>query len=337
MTFSPSADARHRPVMLAEVLAALAPRDGGIYVDGTFGAGGYTRGLLAAAHCKVLAIDRDPQAISDGAALVADFPDRLTLVEGRFSDMENLAARFGIAMIDGATLDVGVSSMQLDEAQRGFSFAKEGPLDMRMEQAGVSAADIVNRAEADELTRIIGILGEERKARAIAQAIVKARKDEPILTTQALVRAIERATGKQRPQDRIHPATRTFQALRIHVNQELEELALALSAVERMLKPGGRLAVVTFHSLEDRIVKRFFAERSGKLPASSRHMPGREAASAARFAPVFKGHQEPSATETAQNPRARSAKLRAGERTGAAALPLNLADLAVPQIEGWRH
>jgi 16S rRNA (cytosine1402-N4)-methyltransferase len=323
--------------LLAEVLAALAPRDGGIYVDGTFGAGGYTRGLLNAARCKVLAIDRDPQAISGGAALVADFPDRLTLVEGRFSDMENLAARFGITMIDGATLDVGVSSMQLDQAARGFSFAKEGPLDMRMEQAGLSAADVVNRAEADELTRIIGILGEERKARAIAQSIVNVRANAPIVTTQALVRAVEKATGKQRPQDRIHPATRTFQALRIYVNQELEELALALSAAERMLKPGGRLAVVTFHSLEDRIVKRFFAERSGKLPTSSRHMPGRTVASAARFTPMFKRHQQPSEAETAQNPRARSAKLRAGQRTEAEPLPLKLADIAVPQIEGRRH
>ena len=323
--------------MLAEVLAALAPRDGGIYVDGTFGAGGYTRGLLAAAQCKVLAIDRDPQAIAGGATLVADFPDRLILVEGRFSDMENLAARFGITMIDGATLDVGVSSMQLDEAGRGFSFAKEGPLDMRMEQRGLSAADVVNRAEADELTRIIGILGEERKARTIAQAIVRARKEEPIHTTAALVRAIEKATGKQRPQDRIHPATRTFQALRIYVNQELEELALALSAAERLLRPQGRLAVVTFHSLEDRIVKRFFAERSGKLPSASRHMPGREAASAARFTPLFKGHREPTPEETARNPRARSAKLRAGERTRAEALPLDLEGLAVPQIEGPRH
>jgi 16S rRNA (cytosine1402-N4)-methyltransferase len=323
--------------MLAEVLAALAPRDGGIYVDGTFGAGGYTRGLLTAAQCKVLAIDRDPEAVSGGAALLADFPDRLTLVEGRFSEMEELARRSGIAMIDGATLDVGISSMQLDEAARGFSFAKDGPLDMRMAQRGVSAADVVNGAEADELTRIIGILGEERKARAIAHAIVRARNTEPIVTTHALVRAIEKATGKHRPQDRIHPATRTFQALRIYVNQELEELALALSAAEHMLKPEGRLAVVTFHSLEDRIVKRFFAERGGKLPAASRHMPGREAASEARFIPVFKGHQEPTAAEIAQNPRARSAKLRAGKRTGAPALPLDLDGLAVPQIQGRRH
>jgi 16S rRNA (cytosine1402-N4)-methyltransferase len=337
MTLLPSADIRHQPVMLAEVLAALAPRDGGIYLDGTFGAGGYTRGLLTAARCKVIAIDRDPQAVAGGAALLADYPDRLTVVEGRFSDMEPLAARFGITVIDGATLDVGVSSMQLDEAQRGFSFAKTGPLDMRMEGVGLSAADVVNRAQADELTHIISILGEERKARAIAQAIVKARNEEPILTTEALVRAIERATGKQRPQDRIHPATRTFQALRIYVNQELEELALALSAAERLLKPGGRLAVVTFHSLEDRIVKRFFTERSGKLPGSSRHVPAREMASAARFTPVFKGHREASAAETAQNPRARSAKLRAGQRTEAEALPLNLADIAVPQIEGPRH
>lgn len=333
----PSADARHKPVMLAEVLSALAPRDGGIYVDGTFGAGGYTRGLLAAADCKVLAIDRDPDAIAGGAALVAAFPDRLTLVEGRFSDMESLAERYGITMIDGATLDIGVSSMQIDEAARGFSFAKDGPLDMRMSRSGPSAADIVNAAEADHLTRIIGVLGEERKARAIAHAIVKARGEAPIITTQALVRAIERATGRQRPQDRIHPATRTFQALRIYVNRELEELGHALAASERLLKPGGRLAVVTFHSLEDRIVKRFFAERSGKLPSSSRHMPGREAGEEARFIPVFRGHQGASEAETADNPRARSAKLRAGERTSAPALPLNLEDIAVPSVEGRRN
>ncbi len=333
----PSADARHRPVMLAEVLSALTPRDGGIYIDGTFGAGGYTRGLLDAADCKVLAIDRDPDAIKGGAALVAAFPDRLTLVDGRFSDMEDLAHRFGITMIDGAALDIGVSSMQIDEAARGFSFAKDGPLDMRMEQSGPSAADVVNQAEADHLTRIIGILGEERKARAIAHAIVKARAEAPILTTLELVRAVERATGRQRPQDRIHPATRTFQALRIYVNRELEELGYALAAAERLLKPGGRLAVVTFHSLEDRIVKRFFAERSGKLPSPSRHMPGRGEGEEARFIPVFRGHQDASEAETAENPRARSAKLRAGERTAAPALPLNLEDIAVPSVEGRRN
>lgn len=333
----PSADVRHRPVMLAEVLSALAPRDGGIYIDGTFGAGGYTRGILTAADCKVLAIDRDPDAIKGGAALVAAFPERLTLVEGRFSDMEDLARRSGISMIDGAALDIGVSSMQIDEAARGFSFAKDGPLDMRMEQSGPSAADVVNQAEADHLTRIIGILGEERKARAIAHAIVKARAEAPILTTLELVRAVERAIGRQRPQDRIHPATRTFQALRIHVNRELEELGHALAAAERLLSPGGRLAVVTFHSLEDRIVKRFFSERSGKLPSSSRHMPGREEGQEARFNPVFRGHQEAGDAETAENPRARSAKLRAGERTAVPALPLNLEDIAVPSVEGRRN
>lgn len=323
--------------MLAEVLSALTPRDGGIYIDGTFGAGGYTRGLLDAADCKVLAIDRDPDAIKGGAALVAAFPDRLTLVEGRFSDMEDLAHRFGITMIDGAALDIGVSSMQIDEAARGFSFAKDGPLDMRMERSGPSAADVVNQAEADHLTRIIGILGEERKARPIAHAIVKARTEAPIRTTLELVRAIERATGRQRPQDRIHPATRTFQALRIYVNRELEELGHALAAAERLLRPGGRLAVVTFHSLEDRIVKRFFAERSGKLPSPSRHMPGRGEGEEARFIPVFRGHQDASEAETAENPRARSAKLRAGERTAAPALPLNLEDIAVPSVEGRRN
>jgi 16S rRNA (cytosine1402-N4)-methyltransferase len=337
MTSLPSTDARHRPVMLAEVLSALAPRDGGIYIDGTFGAGGYTRGLLAAAQCKVIAIDRDPDAISGGAALAAAFPDRLTLIEGRFSDMEDLAHGFGIKVIDGATLDIGVSSMQIDDASRGFSFAKDGPLDMRMERSGPSAGDVVNKAELDQLTRIIGMLGEERKARGIAKAIVKARDAEPILTTQALVRAIERATGRQRPQDRIHPATRTFQALRIYVNRELDELAHALSAAERLLMPGGRLAVVTFHSLEDRIVKRFFSERSGKLPSASRHMPGREEDIDARFTPLFRGHRQASEAETAQNPRARSAKLRAGERTAAPPLPLNLDDIAVPQVEGRRN
>jgi 16S rRNA (cytosine1402-N4)-methyltransferase len=337
MTPLPSTDARHRPVMLAEVLSALAPRDGGIYVDGTFGAGGYTRAILTAARCKVLAIDRDPDAIAGGAGLVADFPDRLMLVEGRFSDMEDLSRRFGITMIDGAALDIGVSSMQIDDGARGFSFAKDGPLDMRMEQSGLSAADVVNAAEAEHLSRIIGVLGEERKARAIAQAIVRARGEAPIRTTQALVRAIEKATGRQRPQDRIHPATRTFQALRIYVNRELDELAHALAAAERLLKPGGRLAVVTFHSLEDRIVKRFFTERSGKLPSASRHMPGREEEMAARFTPLFRGHQEAGAAETAENPRARSAKLRAGERTAALPLPLNLEDIAVPQIEGRRN
>jgi len=227
--------------------------------------------------------------------------------------------------------------MQIDDGARGFSFAKDGPLDMRMEQSGPSAADVVNAAEAEHLSRIIGVLGEERKARAIAQAIVRARGDAPIRTTQALVRAIEKATGRQRPQDRIHPATRTFQALRIYVNRELDELAHALAAAERLLKPGGRLAVVTFHSLEDRIVKRFFAERSGKLPSASRHMPGREQEMAARFTPLFRGHQEAGAAETAENPRARSAKLRAGERTTALPLPLNLEDIAVPQIEGRRN
>jgi 16S rRNA (cytosine1402-N4)-methyltransferase len=239
-------------------------------------------------------------------------------------------------MIDGAALDIGVSSMQIDDGARGFSFAKEGPLDMRMEQSGPSAADVVNEAEPEYLSRIIGVLGEERKARAIAKAIVRARGEGPILTTQALVHAVERATGRQRPQDRIHPATRTFQALRIYVNRELDELAHALAAAERLLRPGGRLAVVTFHSLEDRIVKRFFGERSGKQPAGSRHMPGREEV-AARFTPIFRGHQEAGAAEIAENPRARSAKLRAGERTAASPLPLNLDDIAVPQIEGRRN
>ena len=313
----PEADARHTPVMLADVLAALAPRDGGIYVDGTFGAGGYSRAILEAAQCSVYAIDRDPSAIAGGASLIAAFPGRLTLIEGRFSEMEALLARFGITMIDGLALDIGVSSMQIDDPARGFSFSKDGPLDMRMDRDGPSAADIVNSAAPETLTRIIGVLGEEKKARAIANAIATARRTGPIMTTAALVAAIERATGRQRPQDRIHPATRTFQALRIYVNSELDELADALHAAERLLKPGGRLAVVTFHSLEDRIVKRFLVARSGKHASPSRHLPDAKPQAAASFRPIFRGHAAASDEETARNPRARSAKLRAAERTAA--------------------
>jgi 16S rRNA (cytosine1402-N4)-methyltransferase len=328
----PEADARHTPVMLAEVLAALEPRDGGIYVDGTFGAGGYSRAILEAAQCSVYAIDRDPIAIAGGASLIAAFPGRLTLIEGRFGEMETLLERFGITMIDGLTLDIGVSSMQIDDAARGFSFAKDGPLDMRMDRNGPSAADVVNSAEPDTLMRIIGVLGEEKKARAIANAIAMARRAGPIMTTAALVRAIERATGRQRAQDRIHPATRTFQALRIYVNRELDELADALHAAERLLRPGGRLVVVTFHSLEDRIVKRFLVARSGKLAQPSRHLPDAKPAEAASFKPIFRGHAAASDAETARNPRARSAKLRAAERTVAAPLRRDDEAIGLPRL-----
>jgi len=319
----------HEPVMLAEVLSALRPRDGGIYVDGTFGAGGYTRAILDKARCKVVSIDRDPDAIRAGQMLAEQYEERLTLVEGRFSDMQALLAEADISEVDGVVLDIGVSSMQIDEAERGFSFMRDGPLDMRMSQEGATAADAVNTLAPEQLSRIIHIFGEEPRARAIARAIVRARSDEPITTTAALVAAIEKATGRQRPQDRIHPATRTFQALRIHVNGELDELVAALHAAEKLLTPGGRLVVVTFHSLEDRIVKRFFTSRAGKLPSGSRHLPEARMPPPPSFELPFKGHLEANAGETSRNPRARSAKLRAGVRTEAPSMPSIAGEIGV--------
>ncbi len=316
----------HVPVMLREVLEHLAPRDGGIYVDGTFGAGGYTRGILNAANNKVIAIDRDPSAIAAGQAMVAEFSGRLVLREGRFSDMRELA---DVDFADGVVLDIGVSSMQLDEAQRGFSFMRDGPLDMRMAQQGPSAADIVNKLPADALADIIYIFGEEPRSRAIARAIIAARGEAPITTTLGLVKAVERATGRQRPQDRTHPATRTFQALRIHVNGELDELVGALHAAEKLLAPGGRLVVVTFHSLEDRIVKRFFAARSGNVPSGSRHVFSTGERPDPSFTLPFKGHLGANEDECAANPRARSAKLRVGIRTAAPAMASIAEDIAL--------
>ena len=323
--------------MLAEVLAALQPRDGGIYVDGTFGAGGYTRAILEKARCKAVAIDRDPDAIRAGQALAQRYAGRLTLVEGRFGDMQALLAGIGITEADGVVLDVGVSSMQIDQAARGFSFMREGSLDMRMAQAGATAADAVNTMPPEQLSRIIHIFGEEPRARAIARAIVRARASEPITTTGALVSAIEKATGPKRPQDRIHPATRTFQALRIHVNGELDELVAALHAAEKLLAPGGRLVVVTFHSLEDRIVKRFLTSRAGKLPSASRHLPEAEKPPAPSFELPFKGHLMAPGAEAARNPRARSAKLRAGIRTSAPVMPSIADEIGVSAVSGMRH
>ena len=321
MAQPPFASTAHIPVMLAEVLEALAPRDGGIYLDGTFGAGGYSHALLLAGSTIVYGIDRDPAAIRGGELLLAGFPGRLTLIEGRFAAMEELLARHGVAALDGVALDVGVSSMQIDEAERGFSFLRDGPLDMRMEQRGASAADVVNHCDEADLTRIIGVLGEERRARAIAAAIARARLAAPSLTTRGLAAIVERVLGISHKPGAIHPATRTFQALRIHVNGELEELSQALSAAERLLKPGGRLAVVSFHSLEDRIVKRFLTARGQPQRQVSRHLPAADAAPARSFELLFKGHAEATAAECAANPRARSAKLRAGRRTAAAAHP----------------
>jgi 16S rRNA (cytosine1402-N4)-methyltransferase len=330
-------ESRHIPVMLGEVLSALSPRDGGVYVDGTFGAGGYSRALLEAADCHVYGIDRDPAAISGGDELKAAYPDRLHLLHGRFAEMESLLADAGIVSVDGVALDIGVSSMQIDEAERGFSFMQDGPLDMRMSREGPSAADVVNSLEPEALARIIAVLGEEHKAKAIARAIVRARQEQSLSSTFALVAAIERATGRQKPHERIHPATRTFQALRIYVNGELDELAEGLAAAERLLRPGGRIAVVTFHSLEDRIVKRFFHERSRERPAGSRHLPGPVSGLAPSFRLLFKGHAEASAEEARANPRARSAKLRAAERSDAATHPLDHDELGVPSLNRTRH
>jgi len=304
--------APHVPVLINEVIAALAVREGETLVDGTFGAGGYTRAMLAAGAGRVIGFDRDPDAIAEGAVLVPDA--RLTLVEERFSQMDRILAERGIEPVDGIALDIGVSSMQIDRADRGFSFQKDGPLDMRMSQAGQSAAEFLNEADEAEIARILRDYGEEPRARAIARAIVAAR---PIGRTGELAAIVRRATGF-RPGQKSDPATRTFQAIRIHLNAELEELEQGLAAAERALKPGGRLAVVTFHSLEDRIVKRFFRERSGGTPSGSRHRPVLESGPEPSFERVSKP-VSPSAAELEANPRARSARLRSAVRTSAPA------------------
>ena len=309
-------DAPHRSVLLEEVLEALAPRADGIYVDGTFGAGGYTRALLDAGVAHVYAIDRDPGALALGAALEAAHPGRLTLCLGRFGEMEGLVGRHGTKAVDGIALDLGVSSMQLDTPERGFSFRFDGPLDMRMEgrEGGPSAADLVNGSDEATLADIIWRLGEERMARRVARAIVEARAKAPILRTLQLAGIVAGALGPRALAERIHPATRTFQALRLWVNDELGELERGLAAAERLLAPAGRLAVVSFHSLEDRAVKGFLRARAGGDGGPSRHAPV-----AARRSPSFRllraGAVKPSDAETAANPRARSARLRAAERT----------------------
>lgn len=312
---------RHIPVMLDEVVAALKPSDGETFIDGTFGAGGYTSAILEAADTRVIAIDRDPHALVAGAALVETHAPRLKLIDGAFGDLDQIAADAGAAVVDGVVLDVGVSSMQLDEADRGFSFMADGPLDMRMSQSGPSAADVLRDASEEEIADILFQLGEERRSRAIARAIGRARADAPIATTRQLADLVQRTLGRAKGEDR-HPATRTFQALRIYVNDELGQLVDALAAAERCLKPGGRLVVVTFHSLEDRIVKRYLADASGRAPTRSRHLPPTaDAAAAPRFRIVNQRPLTPSSQEIAANPRARSARLRAAERTTAPAAP----------------
>ena len=311
---TPSA-VRHIPVLGRQAVEMLSPRDGGIYVDATFGAGGYSRAILDTAGTRIIAIDRDRSAITGGFDLVDRSDGRLTLVEDKFSNLAGICAAQGIDAVDGVVMDVGVSSMQLDEAERGFSFRLGGPLDMRMGHDGPTAADVIARASEADLANIIYIFGEERHSRGVARAIVAARKEAPIATTRALADIVSRVV-RSKPGE-IHPATRTFQALRIFVNEELDELHLALSAAERVLKPGGRLAVVSFHSLEDRIVKNFLGERA-KTGGGSRHLP--EVAQAApSFHILTKRPVTPDDGEISVNPRARSAKLRAAERTAAPA------------------
>ncbi len=323
---------RHVPVLLPEVLTALIPQAGQRFIDGTFGAGGYTAALLdAAPDVRVLAIDRDPTAIAAGQALVHSSGGHLTLMEGRFAELDRLAEVSGFAPADGVVLDIGVSSMQLDDPARGFSFQGDGPLDMRMSREGPSAADVVNRAEEGEIADILFHLGEERRSRAIARAILARRREQPLTRTSELVEVVERVLGRGKPGGK-HPATRTFQALRIYVNDELGELAEGLAAAERVLRPGGRLAVVTFHSLEDGITKRFLQARAGKRDQGSRHLPP---GAGPRYAPSFRFVNSkpvsPGDEEVAANPRARSARLRCAVRTSAPAWPADAAP-AVPRL-----
>ncbi len=308
--------APHIPVLLDEVIDALAIVPGARHVDATFGAGGYTSAMLErGAH--VIAFDRDPDAIAGGQVLVSEADGALTLVHAVFSSIEAELDQRDAIPVDGVTMDIGVSSMQLDQAERGFSFQSDGPLDMRMSQAGMSAADFVNEADEAEIADVIHDYGEEPRARRVARAIVAAR---PITRTAELANVVRRALG-YRAHDKKDPATRTFQAIRIHLNRELGELADGLAAAERVLGPGGRLAVVTFHSLEDRLVKRFLRERSGATPAGSRHLPQAVAKAEPSFEQVGRAMRAGDA-EIARNPRARSATLRVAQRTSAAPWPL---------------
>jgi 16S rRNA (cytosine1402-N4)-methyltransferase len=309
-----AADFAHAPVLLAEAVAALAPRDDGLYIDGTLGAGGYSRALLAAARCRVIGIDRDPRAVERAGALALEHPGRFTVLEGRFGEMGTLLATLGISAVAGIALDLGISSPQLDDPARGFSFRADGPLDMRMGNGGASAADLVNTLPEATLANLIYIYGEERFARRVARAIVAQRKTAPLTRTTELarlVRAVVPTSGG------IDPATRTFQALRMEVNDEMGELERALAAAERLLAPGGRLAIVSFHSLEDRKVKDFLRQRGDAAPQGSRHRPATPVR-APSFRLLTRKPVTPGEAELARNPRARSARLRAAERTDAA-------------------
>jgi len=318
----------HIPVLLRPLLEAVAPVEG-VWIDGTLGAGGYARGLLQAGAATVIGVDRDPLALEMAQVWGADFGDRLTLVQDMFSNMDAHAAD-----VDGVVLDLGVSSMQLDRAERGFSFMKDGPLDMRMSQDGPTAADLVNTAEEGELADILYLYGEERASRRIARAIVRARASGDIDTTLHLARIVESCLPRPKP-GQVHPATRSFQALRIAVNDEFGELVAGLEAAERALKPGGTLAVVTFHSIEDRMVKRFLQAKSAGGGGGSRHAPAMRPEP-----PEFEVTQRkaigPDKTELAENPRSRSAKLRVAIRTDAAATPADRKAIGMPLLKGKR-
>ncbi|RMF40260.1 MAG: 16S rRNA (cytosine(1402)-N(4))-methyltransferase RsmH [Alphaproteobacteria bacterium] len=323
------ADGPHVPVLLDALIAAIAPV-GGVWVDGTFGAGGYARALVAAGAERVIGIDRDPLALDLARGWLADWQGRIELHPGRFGELDRIAAAAGCERVDGVVLDIGVSSMQLDRPERGFSFLREGPLDMRMSGEGPSAADVIAQASAAELADILHHYGEERAARRIARAIVAARAEAPIATTRALAEIVERCLPRPRP-GQPHPATRVFQALRIAVNDELGELVRGLMAAERALAPGGLLAVVSFHSLEDRIVKRFIALRAGEGGSGSRHRPP-AGEPAPGFEKLTRKALTPGAEEIARNPRARSARLRIARRLDSPAVAVDPAALGLPEL-----
>jgi 16S rRNA (cytosine1402-N4)-methyltransferase len=334
MSRAASAELGHVPVLLKEAMEALNPRAGGLYVDATFGAGGYSRALLDRG-ARVIALDRDPSAIRAGAGLAASSGGRLELVEARFGDLDDVARRLGVDAVDGVVFDIGVSSMQLDEAARGFSLRFDAPLDMRMEASGRSAADILRDEDEATIADILFHFGEERAARRIARAIVADRTAKPFASTLELAALIARVAPARRG-EATHPATRAFQALRIAVNDELGELVRGLGAAERLLKPGGRLAAVTFHSLEDRIVKLFLASRSGRGSAASRRLPGEPGEVQPTFE-VPRGQPiEPGEAEAHANPRSRSAKLRFGVRTGAPSREMDEAIEALARLPARR-